>query len=40
MDPGIFDYHENADDQDNIAHNLRDGVLQRPIQTAVHEESG
>src|SRR4029077_5375729 len=39
MNTGIVQHHENANDQDDIANDLRDGVLQRAIQPAVYEEA-
>ena len=39
MDPGVIKHDENADDQDNVSDNLRDGVLQRAIESAVGEEA-
>src|ERR1700736_3554476 len=39
MNPGVFQDDENADHQDDVAYDLRDGVLQRPIKSAVGEES-
>src|SRR5438874_389552 len=39
MNPGIVQHDENANDQDDVADDLRDGILQRAIQPAVYEES-
>src|SRR4029077_12087967 len=39
MDAGIVQHDENANDQDDVADDLRDSVLQRPIQPAVYQEA-
>ena len=39
MDPGVFQNNEDADDEDEIADDLRDGVLERAVETAVDEEA-
>src|SRR5207302_6834791 len=39
MNTGVLEHDEDADDQDEVAYDLRDGVLQRPIQSAVNEEA-
>jgi hypothetical protein len=38
VDAGVVQDDENADNKDDITDDLRDGVLQRPIQAAVYEE--
>ena len=39
MDPGVFEDDENADDEDEIADDLRDGVLQRTVEPAVDQKA-
>ena len=39
VNPGVVQNYENANNEDDIADDLRDGVLQRPIQAAVYEEA-
>ena len=39
MDAGVFQDNKNADDEDEIADDLRDGVLQRAIEPAVDEKA-
>ena len=39
MNAGIVEHDENASDQDDVADDLRDSVLQRPIQPAVYQEA-
>jgi len=39
VNAGVVQNYENANNQDDIADDLRDGVLQGPIQTAVYEEA-
>src|SRR5262249_4868551 len=38
MDPSVFQNEENADDQHDVADDLGDGVLQRPIEPALREK--
>ena len=38
MDAGILQDNENADDQNDVADDLRDGVLKRAIQAAVDQK--
>jgi hypothetical protein len=39
MNAGIIQHDENANDQNDVADDLRNGVLQRPIQPAVYQEA-
>ena len=39
MNAGIVQHDENANDQDDVADDLRNSVLQRPIQPAVYQEA-
>ena len=39
MNAGVLEHDENADDQDEVADDLRDGVLQRAIEPAVDEKA-
>jgi len=39
VNAGVVQNNENANNKDDIADDLRDGVLQRPIQAAVYEEA-
>jgi hypothetical protein len=38
MDPSVLQNKKNADYQHDVAHDLRNGVLQRPIEAAVRKE--
>src|SRR5262249_8344510 len=39
VNAGVVQNNEDADDKDDIAHDLRDRVLQRTIETALGEEA-
>ena len=39
MDAGVFQNDKNADDEDEVADDLRDGVLQGAIETAVDQKA-
>ena len=39
MNAGVVQNNKNANNEDDIADDLGDGVLQRPIQAAVNEEA-
>ena len=39
MNPGVLEHDENADDQDEVADDLRDRVLKRTVETAVNQEA-
>ena len=39
INAGVLEHDEDAHDQDEVAHDLGDGVLQGPIQPAVHQEA-
>src|SRR5690348_17181732 len=39
MNAGVIEDNENADDQDDVADNLSDRVLQRAVETTLSEET-
>ena len=39
VNPGIIEHNEEPNDQDNVADDLRDGVLQRAIESAFRKKT-